>query len=109
MPPLILLFIAIFFEVVGTICMRLSYGFEVLWAAGLMVVFYIISFVLFIDCIKKLQLSIAYALWTALGMLAISLISFIFFKEEVTLMKIFALCLITVGVIGLTTETIEEV
>ncbi|NLD08398.1 MAG: multidrug efflux SMR transporter [Xanthomonadaceae bacterium] len=107
MSSLLILLIAIAFEVLGTVCMRLSEGFEVMWAAGLMLLFYGASFVSFVYCIRRIEISIAYALWTALGMLAISLVSFIFFEEAVTYPKVIALLFITAGVVGLTLESVE--
>ncbi len=102
--PTITLLIAIFFEVIGTVCMKLSDGFSQWLPSLLMLLFYGLSFLAFVYSIKRIEISIAYALWTALGMLGITLFGFFFFNEEITLLKGGCLVIITLGVVGLTLD-----
>lgn len=109
MPAGLLMAIAICFEVIGTVCMKLSDGFNMIWPSIFMLVFYGLGFVAFVACIAKVQISIAYALWTAIGMVAISIIDILFFDANLSNMKITAFVLISLGVVGLTFEPQKKV
>lgn len=104
MPAGLLMSIAICFEVLGTVCMKLSEGFSAIIPSILMLVFYGLGFMAFVACIARIQISIAYALWTAIGMVAISLIDIAFFDAHLSGTKILAFILISLGVVGLTLE-----
>ena len=95
------LLIAIIAEVAGTAEMKLSYGFARLQPSILIFVFYFISFIFFAFSIKKLDLGLAYATWSGLGTLLISIIGFCVFQEQVTILKITSLFFIIIGVMGL--------
>lgn len=109
MPAVLLMAIAICFEVIGTVCMKLSDGFNMILPSILMLVFYGLGFVAFVACIAKVQISIAYALWTAIGMVAISVIDILFFDAHLSNTKILAFVLISLGVVGLTFEPQKKV
>ncbi|PWD83387.1 DMT family transporter [Ignatzschineria cameli] len=104
MPAGFLMGIAICFEVLGTVCMKLSDGFNEILPSLLMLFFYGLGFVAFVACIARIQISIAYALWTAIGMVAISVIDILFFDAHLSGMKIVAFVLIGLGVAGLSLE-----
>jgi len=95
------LIIGIIFEVLGTICMKLADGFSKLWPSILVFVFYGISLVSLIFVLKKLNVSIAYAIWASLGTALIAIIGIIWFKEPVTLIKVISIALIIIGILGL--------
>ncbi|GGZ98947.1 QacE family quaternary ammonium compound efflux SMR transporter [Ignatzschineria ureiclastica] len=104
MPAGFLMALAICFEVLGTVCMKLSNGFHEVIPSLFMLFFYGLGFLAFVACIARIQISIAYALWTAIGMVAISLIDIAFFDAHISGLKIVAFILISLGVIGLTFE-----
>lgn len=104
MPAGLLMAIAICLEVMGTVCMKLSNGFSEIVPSILMLVFYGLGFMAFVACIARIQISIAYALWTAIGMVAISIIDIAFFDAHLSTTKIIAFILISLGVVGLTFE-----
>ena len=95
------LLIAILFEVSGTLCMKLSQGFTKTVPSVLIFVFYGLCFVAFTYAIKKIDLSIAYAVWSGLGMVLITAASAMYFREQVGLMRLLCIALILLGVIGL--------
>ena len=97
----IYLILAILAEVSGTTCMKLSHGFTRLVPSVLLFVFYGISFTLMTLALKKLEVSVVYAIWSGLGTAIIAAIGFVVFKEEVTVLKLISICLIIVGVLGL--------
>lgn len=93
--------VAIVLEVAGTTSMKLSYGFERLAPSILMFLFYGLSFVALTLALKKLDVSLAYAVWSGAGTALIAAIGFWYFKEPVTLVKLGSIALIVAGVIGL--------
>jgi small multidrug resistance pump len=97
----ILLIAAICMEVCGTTCMKLSEGFSKWLPSVLIFVFYGISFTLMTYAVKKLDLSIAYAIWSGVGTFLIAVIGLFWFKEPLTALKISSMALVIAGVIGL--------
>lgn len=97
----IYLILAIVFEVSGTTSMKFSQGFTKLIPSVLIFVCYAISFFFLTLTLKKLELSITYAVWAGLGTALIAGIGIIWFKEPVTLTKLVSIALIILGVIGL--------
>ncbi|MEC0035508.1 MULTISPECIES: multidrug efflux SMR transporter [Bacillus] len=97
----LLLLVTIIFEVAGTIAMKLSNGLIKLVPSVLIFVFYGICFSVFAIVVKKIHLSIAYAIWSGVGTLLITIISVYFFKEHISLFQAFCILFIVLGVIGL--------
>jgi len=92
---------AILLEVAGTISMKLSEGFTKLLPSVLLFVFYALSFVSLTFTLKRLDVSVTYAVWSGLGTALIALIGIYYFKEPLTALKIISIVLIILGVIGL--------
>ena len=95
----LLLFFAIAMEVSGTICMKLSQGFSQLWPSILVFVFYGFSFTASTFALKTIDVSIAYAVWTALGTAIIAVIGMVWFHEALSPLKVIALLMIIAGVV----------
>ncbi|MBE9235389.1 MAG: DMT family transporter [Sphaerospermopsis kisseleviana] len=95
------LMIAILFEVSGTICMKLSQEFTKILPSIFIFVFYGLCLTFLTLCLRKLEVSIVYAVWAGLGTVLISIIGIVWFRESFTLMKFVSIVLIIVGVIGL--------
>lgn len=93
--------LAIVLEVCGTTCMKLSEGFSKLTPSILIFVFYISSFVAFVFALKRIDVSVAYAVWAGLGVILIAAIGFLYFREPVNALKVASIGLIVVGVVGL--------
>lgn len=97
----IYLILAIIFEIVGTTLMKMSNGFSYVLPGIGMIVSYVFCFGFLTMALKTLNMSVAYAIWAGLGTALIALIGFVFFKEEVNLIKVLSLLLIILGVVGL--------
>ncbi|MEH1770595.1 DMT family transporter [Nostoc sp.] len=95
------LFLAIISEVTGTTCMKLSAGFTQLLPSVSMVIFYGISLTSLTFAIKKIDVSVAYAIWSGLGTVLIATIGILWFKEPANALKIISIGLVIIGVIGL--------
>lgn len=90
---------AILFEVAGTTCMKLSQGLTRLAPSILMVVFYIACFSFLTVAIKKMDVSVAYAIWSGLGIALIACIGIFYFREPVTALRIIGLCAVAGGAV----------
>lgn len=97
----LLLAAAIVLEVAGTTSMKLSYGLSRLVPSVLVFVFYAFSFIAFSIALKRIEVSIAYAIWAGLGTAAIAIIGIVYFKESLTLLKLVSIAFIITGVVGL--------
>lgn len=95
------LILAILLEVCGTTCMKLSEGFTKTIPSILLFVFYTLSFGMLTMALKKLDVSVAYAVWSGMGTALIATIGVLWFKEPVTALKLISLGLIILGVVGL--------
>ncbi len=97
----VLLTLAIVFEVAGTTCMKLSAGFTRLLPSILMLVFYVVSFGFLTFTLKKVDVSIAYAIWSGMGTALIATIGVLWFREPLGLLKVCGLLAIVGGVVAL--------
>lgn len=97
----IYLLAAILFEISGTTCMKLSIGFQKPLPSIGIFVFYTASIVSLTIAVKVIDISVAYAIWCAIGTAVIVLIGVYFFGERMTMQRLFYLVLIIVGVVGL--------
>ena len=95
------LVLAILLEVCGTTCMKLSEGFTKTVPSILLFVFYTLSFGMLTLALKKLDVSVAYAVWSGMGTALIATIGILWFKEPLTALKLVSLGLIILGVVGL--------
>lgn len=97
----LILILAILFENAGTVSMKLSKGFTILLPSLLIPVFYLPSFALLTLALRKIDVSVAYAIWSGLGTASIALIGILWFREPVSALKMVSLILIILGVVGL--------
>ena len=95
------LLLAIIFEVAGTTAMKLSDGFSKLAPSVAMGVFYIASLFALTLALKRIDVSVAYAIWAGVGTSLIAIIGIVYFKEEISFLKIISLAFIIFGVVGL--------
>lgn len=93
--------LAILFEVAGTTCMKLTDGFSRLGPAVLMVVFYVVCYGFLTVAIKRVDVSVAYAIWSGIGTALIATIGALWFRESISLLKVCALLAIIGGVVAL--------
>jgi len=99
------LFLAIVLEVAGTTCMKLSNGFTNIVPTVLLFIFYGLSFYLLSIVLKTMDLSITYAIWSAVGMALVATVGILYFKEPATALKMVSLGLVILGVVGLSYST----
>jgi small multidrug resistance pump len=92
---------AILLEIAGTTSMKLSQGFTRTLPSILLFVFYALSFALMTVAVKRIDMSVSYAIWSGVGTLLIALIGVLWFREQLTPVQVGSMALIVAGVIGL--------
>lgn len=92
---------AIACEVVGTISLKLSEGFEKPLFVAITVGGYLASFAFLGFALKGLSVSTAYAVWSGMGTALVAAIGMIWLGEAVGAMKLASIALIVLGVVGL--------
>ncbi len=97
----IYLILAILLEIIGTTCMKVANGFTKLLPSVGTFLAYGVCFAFLSLSLKKIPVSVAYAIWGAAGITIISVVGILVFKESVSALKIFSILFIVLGVIGL--------
>ncbi|RZO26585.1 MAG: multidrug efflux SMR transporter [SAR86 cluster bacterium] len=94
----IYLFGAIALEVLGTMLLPLSNNFTKVLPTLILILSYLTSFYLLSITVQKLPLSVVYASWAGLGVFSVSILSYVIYKQTLTLPVIIGLFLIVIGV-----------
>lgn len=92
---------AIIFEVIGTTLMKLSNGFSNLSYSATMIVFYLLSLISLSLALKNIEVGVAYAIWSGVGIALIATIGILFFQESLNIEKAAFIGLIIMGVVGI--------
>lgn len=97
----IYLALAAVFEVVFAMSMKYSEGFTKPIASAVTVVAVIAGISFLTLSMKTLPVSVAYPIWTAIGILGTITFGYIFLDESLTLLKVVSAIAIVAGVAGL--------
>ena len=92
---------AILLEVCGTTSMKLSRSFTVPGPTVAIFVFYGASIFCLTLAVHRIEIGIAYAIWSALGTAIVATIGIVWFGESATIAKLASLVLVIAGVVGL--------
>ena len=101
MAAALLLSAAILTEVTATVALRESDGFSRLWPSVIVVAGYGASFYLLALVLKKMEISLVYAVWSGAGTALIAVVGMLAFGETATALKLGSIALIILGVVGL--------
>jgi small multidrug resistance pump len=93
------LLLAIIFEVFATSSLQASQQFTKLVPSILVVIGYGFAFFFLSQCLRTMELGIAYALWSGLGIVLISAIGVVVYKQSLDLPAILGMALILGGVV----------
>jgi len=99
--PWFLLYAAIVLEVAGITAMKLSRGFTEPLPSVAVIVLYALSASAVLLALKRLDLSVTYAIWSGVGTALAALIGVVYFREPLTTLKPLSLALVMIGVTGL--------
>lgn len=97
----VFLAIAIGTEIIATTALKASNGFTRPLPCVITVVGYAISFYFLSQALRYLPVGIAYAIWSGVGVVLISLVGWLFFKQTLDLPAILGIALIVAGVLVL--------
>lgn len=92
------LYVAIGLEICGTVCLKLAEGFTKWLPAVAVLVSYSGSFYFMSKSLQHIPVGVAYAIWSAVGILSIAVASLVLFGESLTVLKALAYLLIISGV-----------
>ena len=93
------LLLAIVSEVVATSALKSSESFSRLWPSVLTVVGYGVAFYLLSLTLRELPVGIAYAIWSGVGIVLVSLAAVVLFGQKLDLPALIGMGLIVAGVI----------
>jgi small multidrug resistance pump len=104
-----ILFVAIVFEVAGTLTLKFTEGMTRLWPTVLMFAFYLVSLFGLSTAVARIPVGTAYAVWSAVGTLMVFILGVLWFKEQVTVLRCVSAVLIVIGVAGLYLTSADEI
>ena len=90
--------IAIVAEVIATTALKASDSFTQLWPSLLAAVGYAIAFYFLTITLRTVPTGIAYAIWSGLGIVLITLASFLVYRQTIDLPGLLGMALIMAGV-----------
>jgi len=95
----IFMFIAIFFEVTGTLLLPSTQNFTKIIPTAIAATCYLSALYCLTHVLHKIPIAIVYATWSGLGIFTIAIFGYIFFKQTLAWQAILGLFLIVVGVV----------
>ncbi|OLQ90794.1 multidrug transporter [Vibrio ponticus] len=95
----IYLTIAIVAEVIATGALKSSQGFTQLMPSVVVVIGYSVAFYFLSLVLRTIPVGIAYAIWSGLGVVLISLVAAVVFKQKLDLAAVIGMVLIVSGVV----------
>jgi len=93
------LFGAILAEVIGTTALKATQGFTRLAPSLVVVVAYALAFYLLSRTMQTIPMSISYAVWSGVGIVLITLIGYLVYRQSLDLPALIGLGLILAGVL----------
>ena len=97
----IYLTLAIFSEGMATASLKSTEGFTKLWPSVLVLVGYSAAFYFLSLTLDTIPIGVAYAIWSGVGVAAITLVSFFLFDQKIDIAGFIGIGLIVAGVIVL--------
>ncbi|UNW07986.1 MULTISPECIES: multidrug efflux SMR transporter [unclassified Acinetobacter] len=91
--------VAIIAEVIATSALKASNGFSVLWPSITTFVGYAIAIFFLSMAMKTIPMGIAYAIWSGAGIILISTVGLLVFKQHLDIPALIGLSFMIVGII----------
>jgi small multidrug resistance pump len=91
--------VAIIAEVIATTALRAADGFTQLWPSLISIVGYVVAFYFLSLTLRSMPVGIAYAIWSGVGIVLISLAGWLIYKQLLDLPALIGMGLIMAGVI----------
>ncbi len=97
----VFLLLAGFFEICFTIALKFSQGFTKVMPSLITVLFIVLSFFSVAQAMKSIPIGTAYAVWAGIGAAGTVTCGIIFFGDSYHILRLVAILLIVVGIVGL--------
>ena len=105
----LILTVAIFFEVGGTMLLPVSQNFTKIVPTTILAVLYLSSFYLITFVVDKIPIAIVYATWSGLGVFTVAILGYIFFKQSLSWQAVLGLFLIVFEVVLVNSFTVKTI
>ena len=105
----LILTIAIFCEVGGTMLLPFSQNFTKIVPTAILAVLYLSSFYLITFVVDKIPIAIVYATWSGLGVFTVAILGYVFFKQSLSWQAVLGLFLIVMGVVLVNSFTVKTI
>ncbi len=99
--PQLALAVAIVCEVIATAALKSSDGFTRPWPSLLVITFYALAFYLLSIALRAIPVGVAYAIWSGVGIVGISVIGWLAFRQALDAPALIGIGLILAGVVVL--------
>ena len=99
----LILVVAIFCEVAGTMLLPVSQNFTKIIPTFFLALFYICALYLLTFVVNKLPIAIVYGSWSGLGIFTVAILGYILFIQTLSWLSIMGLFLIVLGVVLINT------
>lgn len=96
--PLLVLALAILAETIGTSFLKASNGFSNLWAGMGALAFFGVALWFLSIALKTMPVGIVYAIWSGIGIVLVTIIGFVIFKQSLDWAAYLGIALIIAGV-----------
>jgi len=91
--------VAIIAEIIATSALKSSEGFTRLWPSVLTVAGYGVAFYFLSLTLREIPVGVAYAIWSGVGIVLISLVGLVLFRQTLDAAAIVGMALIVAGVV----------
>ena len=105
----LILIVAIFFEVGGTMLLPVSQNFTKIIPTTTLAVFYLLSFYLITFVVDKIPIAIVYATWSGLGVFTVAILGHMFFKQSLSWQTVLGLFFIVFGVVLVNSFSVKTI
>ena len=104
----IILTVAIFCEVGGTMLLPVSQNFTKIIPTASLAVLYLSSFYLITFVVDKIPIAIVYATWSGLGVFTVAILGYVLFKQSLSWQAVLGLFSIVIGVVLVNSFTVSS-
>ena len=105
----LILTVAIFCEVGGTMLLPVSQNFTKTVPTAILAILYLSSFYLITFVVDKIPIAIVYATWSGLGVFTVAILGYVLFKQSLSWQAVLGLFLIVIGVVLVNSFTVKTV
>ena len=105
----LILTIAIFCEVGGTMLLPVSQNFTKTIPTATLAILYLFSFYLITFVVDKIPIAIVYATWSGLGVFTVAILGYVFFKQSLSWQAVLGLFFIVFGVMLVNSFSVKTI